>query len=193
MEYRAHITIEASRADEPAWWAFCGRIGMTPLKLMLSTGETPLQVSCTARSHFIAGPHLAERWAGELERRALQAGFAVLRTKLAMPLRKAEGVYAVYHEAHAKAILTEREALDVPRLCRVEGYSHSRNLLSVERNGRLKHYLTDRVFDATHAEAIDHFGHKAIRLVQWHPRVALELEAVLLDTNPTLDRGWIGA
>ncbi len=157
-----HITV---KGDPLLWAQFCRENGLKPLFLEMPNHTTQL----LSASSFDPRPLLNEVL-GENER----ALFTVIRVKHEVSLAR-DSEKPVYYEAHVKfngPFRTDRKGA-------------SRDLY---RTHEQRWYLTHRQSTPFAADA---FAAKAVSLAKPSRFDAVEYEAVLIDTNPALDGGWL--
>jgi hypothetical protein len=189
IPFEYHITIDGN-LDE--WVAFCHEQGIKPLDIRLTEGDCPRQLMC---AHSFLSP-TASLALGEAEHmlRCVRSNFAVKRLKLEAMLDKipemGAGARVLYYEAHMKLILPPNSEADTHRLATRLELAASRNVL-YEGNEE-KWYLTSRLPGGTdYQEAGMELTRRLAEVAEYRPTVRMEMEAVLIDTNPGLDNGWV--
>ncbi len=189
MLYELHVTT-APDADVTGWSALCRALGIKPLVIELAGGDHQRQVMMAAQH---AGDDASARaWRCDIIDAFRVAGFPVVRVKLEVPLDKAAGYAdaALYHEAHIKLLLDADGARALPGVAIHAGMHASANALQRGDGGLSKWYLTSRVYGCDIRAAADQFGEAFLRVHECMPGVRMEMETVLVDTNPLLDAGW---
>lgn len=191
MLYELHLTTKPE-TDPSEWEEVCEDLGVKPLHIELAGGNprNPRQLM-TASTHE-GHDGSAYAWRHNLIAELSFRGFSVIRAKLEVPLDKS-ALYdkPVYHEAHVKALVPLHKVNAAIQRGNLTGWIMSRNLLFPEVDGLAKVYFTRRIYRASYHEAgrrfSDSFGSLA-RSVPWSVR--MEMETVVVDNNPALDKGW---
>lgn len=187
MLFEAHVTVDSN--DIEAWQECCREVLIKPLLIRLSHGAHPNQLMCAAL--FSADIELAARQVEVLENRIKEAGFKILRTKLECQLAHSACVQKPsYFECHMKLTLDEAGASKLLSVAQELGIAASTNLLAV--NGKWERwYLTSRDYMKDMGIAIDEFQRLRRQVEQYLPVEEMDMECVIFDTNPGLDRGWV--
>lgn len=158
-----HITVVG---DPIAWRAFCAEQFVKPLYIELS--DMRIQLMCAALDPFDAGTFIAT---------ANAAGFKVIRHKHEVSAVR-EDEHVVYWECHVKIDGPFQPELGLPNTSR-----------DLYRQGRW--YVTHRSLTPFDAEA---FADRIVARLKNYRSVnvdAFEYEACIMDTNPSVDRGWL--
>lgn len=186
MLYESHVTV---LDPYDTWFDLCRSLAIKPLHIELDSGEHPLQRMC-AVVHDGSLDRAKAITAG-IEAAARGACCQVIRTKLETPLDKAsDHLHYVYHEAHIKMLLHPDEAAKLPALADLAKLHLSRNLLLADVDGFEKWYLTARSYDGDFRLAAKRFAAAFATITKFLPGVRMEMESVLSDTAPELDKGW---
>jgi hypothetical protein len=171
-----HITVETK--DLGKWVMDCVKLQVKPLVIQLTHGANPLQVMCSRTVHMY--PDLLAGYLVRLQNSIQQLGYYILRTKVEVPRSDVvESRMAVlYCEAHYSF------KADADQWNGIVAYAldHNTPLSFSVLNG--KWWATQRWKEgwlSSNPEKpywLDHYGAKG------------QSEAVLIDTNPTLDKDW---
>jgi hypothetical protein len=132
-------------------------------------------------------------------RRLHEAGFPVSRVKIeAAPDNAdvpqcADLPLGAYFESHVKLALADEAGIAAVRAVSERHGAHvSRNARRVLPDGRQERFVTQRCFDAGQPEARRRLAALAVALVEsGYPPVEIEEEFVVVDSNLSLDDGWL--
>lgn len=218
MLYELHLTTLPS-VDHHAWIHFTKvQLSSTakPLLIELSGGQDehpywgepmhPVQVM-TADT-FVGEDEMALAWAFGQQNKVIEHGFPLVRAKLEVPLDKSgpyEGGVA-YYETHVKSLIPPADVSRMVEVLAETGWHASQNVWYSDEDGLEKWYFTQRAYPEvieTHRGKDDtpqrvlagrEFAesYNTLLTFNWHT-VRMESEAVIIDTNPDLDRGWTEA
>lgn len=195
--FETHVTVAAS-ADQPAFRAACGDIGVKCIAIDLPAGETPLQ---PMTGSFHRGSLIdAQREALAIGQELVKRGFDVVRTKIEQhgrlenaPQTDDEAKKAPttsYFEFHAKLVLPANA--DIPAihaaLAAVGGHlsSNAQNPSSNER------FVTLRAFGLGRPNAELRFQALLDAITKLGVPIRNKVrEYTVFDSNPAIDRGWI--
>jgi hypothetical protein len=194
MLFELHLTTEPD-TDLHEWKLFWQRHNIKPLDIRLVSEDAahPRQIMMAAV--FEGDNRGALIWATDLQKSMHDdGGFTIKRSKLEVPLDKSAEFAGrlAYYEAHVKSLVEDRHFKDVRYSAEKLGWSMSYNALYTEVDGLNKVYLTKRVpgevdyVEAGHLLSIA-FGNIVTRA---YKAIRMESEAVIIDTNPSLDGGW---
>ncbi|MDO8571453.1 MAG: hypothetical protein Q7R79_02145 [bacterium] len=186
MHYEVHITVETG--DIGKWVDFCGRLGVKPLCIQLSTGEYSNQV-------MLALSRQCEREeidavVASLQSKIRLADYIILRTKLECPLNSGGDNSSVYDECHIKLLLTKEEGEDLEEYCRDLFLFTSTNVLSW-KEGCQKWFVTTRSYSGDVIEAREIFQSALTAIQSRFSVLRMDMERVLYDTWPEIDKGWV--
>lgn len=195
MLYELHITVqEQERNDE--WQDFCTREGIKPLLIELVHPEVANNLQLMFAARHEGTDDTAAEWHYDLTQTVQFEGFTIDRSKLEVPLDYAAPYRTwSYHETHVKALLTKDEEDFTIPTARELGWAVSRNLYKRDDAGLSKWYFTKRDYDYDFRTAANeftrHFTNLSDTLLPAPDGVVrMEMETVLHDSNPELDRGW---
>lgn len=196
MLYELHLTAPEDVSVE-SWSTACEAIRAKPLQIELtgwiSGRRTQLMSAGTYECDTHHGLPLAQQTEQAVAK--LLGSKPMSRMKLEIPLDKGIGVYAEsdvqYHECHAKLLLRSDNVEGILEEALARGWVVSRNLLYTNVDGLEKWYLTKRAYDMPALQAAHAFN------VAWEctrqvvgPFARMEMETVVFDSNPELDKGW---
>lgn len=217
MLFELHLTTDP-KSHGQAWKNFCeNKLGAKPLLIELSGGvdEHPywgepvhLQQMMTA-STFKGTDTEGQLWAREQQKEVITAGFPLVRTKLEVPLDKSGGYEGQieYYETHVKSLIPPSEVSRMVEVLSEAGWHASQNVWYADEDGLEKWYFTQRVYPSMVGQEYTHDqttpervfagrefaeSYNTLLTFNWHT-VRMESEAVIMDTNPDLDRGWAAA
>ncbi|WP_354639053.1 hypothetical protein [Kitasatospora camelliae] len=198
-DFEVHLTVGAEAADALAAWA--EEHGVKFVHILLARGSAASQPMLTLRASGSYTEVLAET--RRTARRLAADGFTVLRAKVeSVPW--AEGVPASdadaarfgaarYFEHHVKLLVPEGAATDGLAELAVRHAAHlSRNARRVRPDGVREQFVTQRcrlVGSETAAARLDAL--LADLTAAGHQVASAEREFVALDSDETLDAGWI--
>lgn len=192
LHYEAHITVDGGRQVQ--WRRHCKEWEVKPLHITMGQGVCPSQWMCTIPldSHMSLPEHRAV--ITDLARKAHERGHRVIREKLEVEL--APGVFyqhptPLYYEAHTKLVIDHDDLWKAKEIAEEAGLAVSYSKLRIVPNC-VKVFLTDRCYGVTPGQAIAIFE-ESTALIREHyfPEAKTEREAVLMDTGPGLDDGWL--
>ncbi|MFE0464982.1 hypothetical protein ACFW1A_37585 [Kitasatospora sp. NPDC058965] len=198
-DFEVHLTVGAAVADELAVWS--AEHGLKFTHILLDRGAAVSQPMLTLRESgsFEEVAAVTRRMAGRLA----GAGFAVLRVKIeavpwaeGVPQSDADGARHGAHryfEHHVKLLLAEDESTDgLAELAVRHGAHLSRNARRVRADGLRERFVTQRCRLVGLATAGLRLDALLAELAADGRRTAsAEREFVALDTDETLDAGWI--
>ena len=189
MLYETHITVEPH--DVERWKAFCLKANIKPLLILLSAGDYPLHMMCSAPfrgPERVLSMHLAA-----LEEEICRSGFSVLRVKPEIALGSGRFIRGrvAYYECHMKLVISGSQLAELLLFSREHRLPISRNLLAGEHNGLQKWYLTTRLYNGSAIVAKKKFDRVLADVRAAFPVQKMDTECAVYDTNPALDRGWI--
>lgn len=193
--FETHVTV-AHDTPLSSFRSACAELGVKCIAIELSAGESRSQ---PMTGSFHRGPFAeALVLSRALARRLTALGFDVVRTKIeqhggpdtAEPRASDDAIEQAYFEYHAKLVLPS-DAGAVTRAVSAAGGHLSSNAAHADPSER---YLTLRAYGLDLASADARFealaGAVAREGVRLRGRVR---ERTIFDSNPSLDRGWIGA
>lgn len=213
MLYELHITVDPN-SHLGDWQQFCTSRGYKPLLIDLHNRAGLVQPEHPTQMMFAAifeGTDAeAKQWSAATTG-LVSSEFRIIREKLEVPLDKS-GSYedSAYFEMHAKALI-DPECIG-GNLRDSDDWLASRNMLFTHDQGFEKWYFTKRIYpdtDGFHMRVAwdslyDGFGaynwrNAALILNKAYTSlpevvgglVRMEMETVLHDTNPELDKGWV--
>ncbi|MFI9276228.1 hypothetical protein ACIGXM_36975 [Kitasatospora sp. NPDC052896] len=198
-DFEVHLTVGAADADGLADWS--AEHGLKFTHILLARGATVSQPMLTLRASgsFDDAAAATQRMAGRL----VEAGFGVLRVKIeaapwaeGVPQSDADGARLGAHryfEHHVKLLLSEVESTDgLAELAVRHGAHLSRNARRVRADGLRERFVTQRCRLVGLATAGLRLDALLAELAADGRRTAsVEREFVALDTDETLDAGWI--
>jgi hypothetical protein len=190
--FEHHLTVDG-QTDLRKWEQTCAMIDAKPLVIELGpdgkTGKHPRQMMWAV----VTETDDPEGWVTDLWTHAVERGHRFVRSKLETPLDKSANFDPAYYEAHVKSLIPAAEAAEMVKACQDHGFVASRNALYPSTLGLEKWYFTLRSYDSGRdfVSAGADFARDFAWLTKlnWHT-VRMEMEAVIFDTNPDLDRGW---
>ncbi|MBX4190161.1 hypothetical protein KW791_02615 [Candidatus Parcubacteria bacterium] len=195
MLFEAHVTVqETDRQSE--WEGFCKERDISPLLIKLSRGDHPLQLML---AYQFDQPLDRQNYyqVQKLEKEILAKKFTILRTKLECPLKDVVNLIpgmqtspSRYMECHYKLDIkaSQRDLISV--LAQHFNLALSQNLLRTGNKERW--FMTSRLYNASIQDAKRQFDKTAGLLRRNIQLVGSDQEFVIYDTNPSLDKGWIG-
>lgn len=207
MLYELHITINPD-SNLREWELFCESKGYKPLLIELHDDQNAEQIANPQQMMFAAifeGTHEeAVKWR-EATAGLVHKDFQIIRQKLEVPLDKSQPfVSPPYYEIHVKALI-DPECLggnlrDAAHL----NWRASRNALFTHDQGYEKWYFTKRFYPDKRglSERFSWWPYQwRSAATYFHTEYAdcfnilggvcrMEMEAVVMDTNPELDEGW---
>jgi hypothetical protein len=171
-----HLTVDTQ--DIGKWIQDCKKLQIKPLVIQLAHGQHPLQVMCTRSVHMYS--HLLSTYLEQLHFSLENLGYTVLRTKVEVPRSdvKESKMNVKYYEAH---YWMKPDIGDWPTI--VEYAKNEQNPLSFSVLSG-KWWVTQRWTRGLLSSEPEkpywlcHYAGKG------------QTEAVLMDTNPSLDEGW---
>jgi hypothetical protein len=198
-DFEVHLTVGAAAADELADWS--AEHGLKFTHILLARGAAVSQPMLTLRASgtFEEVAAVTRRTAGRLA----EAGFRVLRVKIeavpwaeGVPQSDADGARLGRHryfEHHVKLLLSEAESTDgLGELAARHGAHLSRNARRVRADGLRERFVTQRCRMVGLTTAGLRLDALLAELAADGRRTAsVEREFVALDTDETLDAGWI--
>jgi hypothetical protein len=208
MLYELHITVNP-HSNLSHWQRWCSTRGYKPLLIDLlevGEGEQPLE---DPRQMMFAvtfeGTHEeAVQWR-EATASLVSDEFQIIRDKLEVPLDKSLPFHSpAYYETHVKALVDPECIGGNLRDAASFGWAASRNALFENDHGYEKWYYTKRFYpDKRGLPERDqwwpyNFRNAAIYFHREYADVSgvlggtmrMEMEAVISDSNPDLDKGW---
>lgn len=193
--FETHVTV-AHDTPLSSFRSACAELGVKCIAIELSEGENRSQPMTGSfhRGPFAEALALSRALAGRLT----EQGFDVVRTKIeqhggpdaAEPRADDDAIDRAYFEYHAKLVLP-RDAGAVTRAVSAAGGHLSSNAAHPDPDER---YLTLRAYGLGPGEADARFAALAGTLAREGVRLRGRVrERTVFDSNPSLDRGWIGA
>lgn len=193
MLFELHLTTrpDVQLAD---WIGFCNRTKIKPLDIRLHPEGHAHGRQIMMAAVYEGDTVGALEWAVNLQDQMDASGFPIIRTKLEVPLDKsAEFQDRVrYYETHVKCAVKPDDVDHVVEYLTGYGWMASFNALYRSDHGYEKWYFTRRYYEPSYLNAAAEF-HRAfgIDFQSLHfGAVRMESEAVLIDSNPNLDKGW---
>ncbi|MFB7666442.1 hypothetical protein ACFC1R_21230 [Kitasatospora sp. NPDC056138] len=198
-DFEVHLTVRPGAADALAHWA-AGK-GLKFTHILLDRGAAVSQPMLTLRSSgsFAEVAEVTRRTAEQVT----EAGFAVLRVKVeavpwaaGVPQSDADAARLGadrYFEHHVKLLLSEADDTNALAELAARHSAHlSRNARRVRADGLRERFVTQRCRLTGLATA----GRRLDALVaeltaEGHQIASMEREFVALDSDETLDAGWI--
>jgi hypothetical protein len=192
-EFEVHLTLLADLRLA----GFAAAHGLKYTRIVLDRGATPDQpmVTFRARGRFAEVTAEAHRW----QARLAADGFTVVRVKVeASPLNvdvpqlDAQAQPDRYFEHHVKLVV-DNAGIDLARGISLRHSAHvSRNARRGDPDGRHERFVTQRCYDCGRPEArrrldelLADLGAAKLTVVE------VEQEYVMLDSDPSVDAGWI--
>jgi hypothetical protein len=203
-DFESHVTVHCDGPELARLRAWAEGIrGVRLTHIVLARGPVPSQPMLTIRgSGTFADQHAAVR---DLERRLRAAGFAPIRAKIeaspwasGVPRDRAEAERlgpSVYFEHHVKLRLApDDDGQALARLAVPHGAHVSWNARRVLGNGVHERFVTQRCHGVGRAEAGARLNALCAALrAGVHTIVSVEREFVVLDSDASVDDGWIRA
>ncbi|MEV4924837.1 hypothetical protein AB0L03_18665 [Streptomyces roseoverticillatus] len=202
-DFEAHLTVRpiTNAGDDQALQRYATTHGMKFTDILLDRGRTPSQPMLTLRRSG-ALPEVREA-VDDAARRLDGAGFTVIRTKIeaapwasGVPETDAQATALgarYYFEHHLKLLLTpDTDLVALAGIAAAHRAHLSRNARRVRADGRAERFVTQRcraVGRRTAGARLDALV-AAVR-TGGHTLVSEEREFVVLDSDESLDSGWI--
>lgn len=197
LRLESHITTRNGRRVQ--WITHCATLGVKPLIIELNDGTQPVQMMCTAGRAATSYPAALDE-TESLETWFTRKGHCIDRVKIEATLGAGvrydviQAPAVVYYEAHIKLPLFDAEIPLLMDTSAAMGLAVSRTLLRPRSDGRTKWFLTDRCSSALSVDdAYVVFSETCALVSAAFCNVTMECEAVLYDSNSSVDDGWTNA